>query len=342
MTVERLRRAIAFVLLTAVVLFACDVGRPFSQATSRNFLVATLLSTPEIKISPQAIVLPDFIADSGWLGFLQDAGISWDGGIPQLPGWDGAIPFDAGGLLDGGLAGIPGALGFDAGGITLSLDGITIPPQTVGLAVFGTLNGTTPEPANDALIRLRSGYSGEALELRNDGSGAYTVDTMSAPQFVYAPGDTLSVEVTDKGQQFLAKITEVPGQERISRLRPTTGYLDLPANTDYRFIRPDPADHEDRNLGFVSVVPISFDGTQGEPTFTTIPTKPLEMVRLVLTPSEWKKSEVLIPGSAFPEKNKNYIIIYFSAKFGGPESSNLFIASSVIAGRAELGIVRTH
>ena len=44
----------------------------------------------------------------------------------------------------------------------------------------------------------------------------------------------------------------------------------------------------------------------------------------------------------FPEPDRNYVILLQSAKLGGASSENLFIGSAVIAGVADVGVVKTH
>ncbi len=50
---------------------------------------------------------------------------------------------------------------------------------------------------------------------------------------------------------------------------------------------------------------------------------------------------VTIPGTAFPEKDHNYVIVLQSAKIGGPKSENLFSGSAILGGTADIGIVKT-
>jgi hypothetical protein len=50
---------------------------------------------------------------------------------------------------------------------------------------------------------------------------------------------------------------------------------------------------------------------------------------------------VTIPGSAFPERDANYLILMQTARLGGPQTENLFIGSAILAGTADVGIVKT-
>ena len=88
---------------------------------------------------------------------------------------------------------------------------------------------------------------------------------------------------------------------------------------------------------------ISRDGKQGDPTYTNVPKTPVEFLKLVVAPGKpWQETQVTIPGSAFPDKEKNYVILLQSAKLGGPVGENLFTGSAIIAGTADVGIVKTR
>ena len=80
------------------------------------------------------------------------------------------------------------------------------------------------------------------------------------------------------------------------------------------FTRPEPPADETRNLGFIQVFPLKENGEKGEPTYTNIPKAPLDFLKLIAAPSEWRGSPVTIPGSAFPQPKHTYIIVFQSVK----------------------------
>jgi hypothetical protein len=51
---------------------------------------------------------------------------------------------------------------------------------------------------------------------------------------------------------------------------------------------------------------------------------------------------VTIPATAFPDKDHNYVIVFQSAKLGGPKSTNLFSGSAILAGTADIAVVKTN
>ena len=107
------------------------------------------------------------------------------------------------------------------------------------------------------------------------------------------------------------------------------------------FTRPPAQGGKERNLGFVSVFPVDQNGERGEPTWTNMPSKPLDFLKLVALPAKWKEDKVTIPGSAFPNADQTYLVVLQAVKLGGPESDNLFSGSALLAGTAEIGVVRT-
>lgn len=294
-------------------LAACGLDKTVNQISARRLVVATLLSTPEIRIRPEAIA-----------GF--DAGtFTFDGGIPGDAGFafDGGLPFDAGALLDGGLV---------------------VPPQTLAFAFFGERQGDgfqiAPVPLANTTLQFEP-EGGPAWDLAPGAQGTFSLTSLDNAAFQYVPGKSWTVRATSSEVVHLAEVGSVPGHENIRQLHPDAGYLLHPAGAPLLLTRPDPPGTEDRNLGFVTVVPISPAGEQGAPTWTNVPSDAFGFVKLVAAPREWKRTEVEVPGSAFPEADRNYVILVQSAKLGGPKSENLWIGSAILAGTADVGVVRT-
>lgn len=294
----------------SVVLLGCDFQTIGSQATAKAVAVSTLLATPAVEVKAGAI-----------------AGNGLDGGLPE---------FDGGLLPDGGL-------GLDAG-VFLTDAGLVIPPQNVAFVFFGQRQGTNldspPVGTAGAQVTLVE-VGGGRFPLADQGGGNYSLTDADAG-FVYRDGATYDFEIVQGGGTYVAEVSRVPSKETIPQFHPAAGYVELDANTEFSFTRPEVPAGEDRNLGFVNVFPINANGSQGQPTYTNIPTTPLAFLKLVVAPNEWKTTVVTIPGSAFPNRDSNYIVVLQSAKLGGPKSANLFTGSAILAGTADVAVVKTR
>ena len=295
--------------------FACDLNKTSAQFTAKHVIVATLLHTPAVEVRPEAI--------AGLDNLFADSGFSFDGGFT----FDGGIPFDAGGLFA------------DAG--------FTIPPQTAVFAFFGTRNGeglmqSAPTPISGSTMSVQV-KGGTELALKDLGEGTFALLSQDEPKLDYqSNGDYL---FTAKGDSdtFTGIAEKVPAQETIPQFHPSPrSYIDLDAGSDFSFRRPDAPSGAERDLGFVLVFPVDRQGKQGVQTYTNVPAKPVDFLKLVVAPADWKKTTVTVPGSAFPEHGKNYIILLQSAKLGHPDTENLFIGSAIIGGSADIGIVKTY
>lgn len=290
----------------AVVPLACDLGKTAEQLTADKVMIATLLSTPPVEIRPS------FLNPDGGFG---DAGIELDGGLE----------------LDGGV-------GLDGG------FGVTIPAQTVAFVFFGARTSQSldspPSAIDNATVTLRpSGAANVTLE--NQGGGNYGKNTQEDESFQYQSGATYDFVATLDGTEYVGRVEQVPQLERIDAFHPGDGFVEHPANTPFSFSRPAPPANQERNLGFVTVLPIGDEGEKGDPTYSNIPSTPLDFLKLIALPGTYKTDTVTLPGSAFPNVDQTYLVIFQSVKSGGPESENLFTGSALLAGTAEVGIFRT-
>jgi len=292
------------VSLSLFALTACDLQKISNQATAKTVAVSTLLATPAIEVKGAAI-----------------AGNGFDAGLLSL---------DAGGLvLDGG--------------VTFDDAGITIPAQNLAFVFFGQRAGESPDspPVGTAgATATLTQVGGASFALDDQGGGTYALSPDAG--FVYQPGATYQFQFKLGAQTFLAEVENVPNKENIPEFHPPEGYLELDAGAGFSFLRPDPPQGQNRNLGFVNVFPISAQGTQGEPTFTNVPTSAVGFIKLLIAPTDWTTTKVEIPGSAFPNPDSNYIVVLQSAKLGGPKSDNLFSGSPILAGTANVAIIKTR
>ncbi len=191
-------------------------------------------------------------------------------------------------------------------------------------------------------VKLKGGTE---LPLKDLGEGSFQLTQQDDPRLDYQSGGDYLFTAKADMQTFVAVAEKVPAQERIPQFHPIThSYIDLEANSDagFSFRRPDAPSGQERDLGFILVFPIDREGKQGTQTYTNVPQTPLAFLKLVVAPSDWKKTTVTIPGSAFPQANKNYVILLQSAKLGHGDTENLFAGSAIIGGSADVAIVKTH
>jgi hypothetical protein len=277
------------VAVSLVAPLACDL----EQLTAENVMVGTLLSTPEVKVSPTAA-----------------AGV--DGGIYTADGGEAMI---------------------------------TIPSQTAALVFFGTRDGQGSSPINpiaNATVTLQPA-GGKAVNLSADGVGLYSrTNSGEGGELKYQPHTTYDFVVTSGGEKFVGRVEDAPPQEQVAALHPAEGIIRRNANQPFSFTRKTLAANEERTVGFVTVFPIGKDGERGDATYTDVPSDPLGLLSLVALPAEWKKDQVTIPATAFPERDQTYMIVFQTVRTGGPETSNLFIGSALLAGTADVGILQTN
>ncbi len=306
----KMLRLVSLALLGSAFAIACDLQKTANQISARTVVVATVLATPAATIKPDAIAgldasLPSF-----------DAGITFDGGLP----------------IDFRDAGIP------------------IPSQNVVVLFLGQRQGdnldVAPTGVAGAQVTLQQAGGGASFRLTETGGGNYLLSGEDAG-FKYQSNATYSFSVLSAGETYVAEVAQVPPEERIPAFESSKGFVDQPAGQPLTFVRPEPAPGQRLNLGFVNVFPIDPSGKQAPmPTYTNVPTTPLQFLKLigdaVGAQTEYRAQSVTIPGTAFPDRDRNYLILFQSAKTGGPKSDNLFSGSAIIAGTAAVGIVKTR
>ncbi len=242
-----------------------------------------------------------------------------------------------------GLAGLDA--GYDAG---IPLDGdagvITVPPQIAAFVFFGERDVKSldiePTPVTGATVLVRA-ESAQPVMLEEGAGGTYALTSAEDEKLEYASGANYLFEVKHGGETYVGRVDQAPQLEQIAAFHPPAGYVEHAANTPFTFTRPAAPAKQERNLGFLTVFPVTQSGERGEPTWTNVPHKPLDFLKLVALPSKWKESAVTIPGSAFPQEDQTYLVVLQAVKLGGPESDNLFTGSALLAGTAEVGVFRT-
>ncbi|NNC17421.1 hypothetical protein HJC22_17040 [Corallococcus exiguus] len=234
--------------------------------------------------------------------------------------------------------------GYDAG--TFGPDGgdvVSFPGQTAAFVFFGTKSGENSQPQglSGATVTLNTG-SAAGVPLNGQGGGSYGVTSDSTDDLKYASGATYSFFAEQGGTKYEARVEDAPTKEAIPAFHPAEGFVRINANTAFAFDRPAPPPNQDRTLGFVTVVPLGSNGEKGQSTYSNVPTSPVEFLQLAATPALFREARVTIPATAFPNPKQTYLVIFQAVRMGGPESDNLFLGSVVLAGTAEVGIVRTN
>ncbi|MBZ4415613.1 hypothetical protein [Myxococcus sp. RHSTA-1-4] len=236
--------------------------------------------------------------------------------------------------------------GYDAGtfgGPDGGADVISLPAQTAAVVFFGTRSGENSQPSGvaGATVTLQP-LSGQATSLTEDGSGSYSRTSVGDEELVYQSGATYQFIAAQGGTRYVGQVDDAPVKEAITAFHPPEGFLRIDARTALTFDRVAVPDGQDRTLGFVTVVPLSADGEKGEPTYSNMPQTPIQFLQLVGLPGPYREARVTIPGEAFPQSNQTYLIIFQAVRMGGAESDNLFLGSALLAGTAEVGVVRTR
>jgi len=235
---------------------------------------------------------------------------------------------DAGTLPDGGIP---------------DEERISLPGQTAALVFFGTRNGegSTPQPLTDATVRLEA--NGLSVQLDNKGAGTYglTSDPEDDAGVRYQSGATYRFVATQQGTSYVGIVEEAPALEKLDALHPKGGYVRHTAQQGLTLRRSDVQAGKERTLGFVTVFALRADGERGESTYTTLPTDPLSLIKIVATPGEWQQATLEVPGSAFPTPDSNYLVVFQTTRSGGADSENLFYGSALLVGTADVGLVHT-
>ncbi|MFP2932533.1 hypothetical protein ACLESO_46770 [Pyxidicoccus sp. 3LG] len=234
--------------------------------------------------------------------------------------------------------------GYDAG--TFGPDGgdvLSLPAQTAAAVFLGTRTGENSQPSGvgGATVTLQP-VDGQPTPLTEDGAGSYSRTSVGEAELKYQSGATYQFIANRGGTRYVGQVDNAPVQENISAFHPPEGFLRIDSRTALSFDRVAVPDNQDRTLGFVTVVPLSATGAQGDPTYTNLPTTPLQFLQLVGLPGPYREARVTIPGTAFPDRDKTYLVIFQAVRMGGAESDNLFLGSALLAGTADVGVVRTR
>ncbi|MBI5547129.1 MAG: hypothetical protein HY901_24880 [Deltaproteobacteria bacterium] len=233
---------------------------------------------------------------------------------------DASFPFDSGVPLPS----------VDAGFAT------TLPSQTVAQVFFGQRNeDPTKQPAGLAGASVKLAINGKVFDLKDQSSGSYGLTTVEDPNLVFVPGVPYAVTVVQGGETFTATV-QGPAEDHIEQFRVQAGRpLDHGAGQELQLTRSNT-----ENIAFTTVFPLTSSG-QGEPTYTNMPSTPLDLLDLIANDAPWKQKIITIPGTAFPQ-GATYYVVTIAAVKKGSTSNNLFTTSAFLAGKADMGLVKTR
>jgi hypothetical protein len=231
------------------------------------------------------------------------------------------------------VAGFDAGSGVDAG--TVTVDG-----QTAGLVFFGTREGdVAPDGIAGAAVTVGPS-DGTKFTFDDLGGGSYAKSSVGGTGFTYVPGKSYEFTATQGGTAYIGSVEGSPPVETIAAFHPSAGYITHTVNQAFSFERGALGSGEERTLGFVTVVPVSNSGQKGTPTYSNIPTTPLEFLQMVVSPGAWKTQTVQVPASAFPTAATTYFVSLQSVKLGTAKSNNLFVGSALMAGSGDVGVLR--
>jgi hypothetical protein len=222
----------------------------------------------------------------------------------------------------------------------------TLPSETGAFVFLGDRSfgkpGEAPSAVSDAVVSFTPS-SGSGFPLVNVGAGIYTAESATNGAVTYQAGSNYSIRAVQKGTTFEAKLENAPAAENVAQFRNgPLGPAPHTANQPYSIQRADPTAPEERNVAFITVYPMSSNGTRGPPTYTNVPTTALDYLTLIAASGIYRQSPMTVPGSAFPNTQTTYLVLLQSAKTGGPASDNLFSGSAILAGAGAVGFVRTQ
>lgn len=238
-----------------------------------------------------------------------------------------------------------GGLALASDGGTASDAGVTIQGATIAFVYLGQREqGALDQPPvgiRGASVTVEAS-GGAAIRIPEEADGRYQRTSAQDPALRYRAGSDYQFQATQGGATYTGSVDDAPAPETIPELHPAGGFVLLDAGRGLTLTRPPAPAGRERPLGFVTVFQLRQSGALGDVTYTNLPDSPLEVLQLVARPSNWRRTQVEIPGTAFPSAGSNYLVAFTAAKLGRPTSANLFVGSAILAGVADVGVIRTR
>ena len=244
-----------------------------------------------------------------------------------LPDASYALPFDSG---------VP--IPLPDGGLPISTK---VPAQTVAAIFFGQrAPDYTSQPKGIAGASVTMSIDGKTFTLADQGAGAYGLTSQDDATFLYKDDADVKLTVVSAGTTYTASV-KAPPKEVISQFAAVEPWpLEQPANTSLQLTRSDTD-----NVAFTTVIEVNqntklTDLNSIPATFTDVPSTALDLLDLVANDSQWKRKVVTLPAKSFPTASSYYAVLITAVK-RGETSTNLFTASALLVGKADLGVVKT-
>jgi hypothetical protein len=233
--------------------------------------------------------------------------------------------------LDAGLAVPDGGLPADVG--QLEVGG-----QTVVQAFFGdapTNSASQSKGILGATVTLE--YSGRKLTIPDTGGGTYSLTSLQEKALAFASGADYKLTVASGSESYSATVKAPTSDDSaIEDFHVVAGKpIEIAAGQDLRLTR-----RATDRVAFTMVMSIDPSGRASK-TYTDLPEKAVDLLDLVLNDAKWRQKVITIPGAAaFPAAN-TYYLVTVTAVDKGSTSSNLFTASTFLAGTPDVGLVKT-
>jgi hypothetical protein len=243
-------------------------------------------------------------------------------------------------LPDASLPSLP----FDAGIPTFTP---ALPSETVAQVFFGQrASDPTAQPTGIAGASVKLSINGTSFDIADQGQGNYSLTSLDNSAFVYQPNVTYEITVTNGSDTFTGSVTG-PDKDPIEQFAAqAAAHPGVPmtqqTNAPLLLTRTNAED-----VAFTTVFPVALAG-QGQPTYTDMPTTPLDLLDLIANDGPWRTKVITIPGAndpagrtaAFPYAGTYYAVTVVAVKKGST-SNNLFTASAFLVGKADMYVVVT-
>lgn len=245
-----------------------------------------------------------------------------------LPDASYTIPFDSG---------IP--IPLPDGGLPISTK---VPSQTVAAIFFGQrAPDYTSQPKGIAGASVTISIDEKTFTLSDQGSGAYGLTSQDDTTFLYKDDAKIKVTVVNAGTTYTATV-KAPPRDEISQFKAVKPWpLQQAAGQALQLTRGNTDD-----IAFTTVIEVNENTKLSDinsipATYTDVPKTAMDLLDLVANDSMWKRKVITIPSSAFPTANSYYGVLITAVR-RGETSSNLFTASALLVGKADLGVVKTR
>lgn len=226
-----------------------------------------------------------------------------------------------------------------------------IPAQAVVTAWLGTIDTSNPTQidsskiegvtrARGAIAFRTSAREDRNLALKEQGQGAYLLDSVSEPGFAPVADDqyTLVLEGGEGDEAYGAKLLPAPAT-RIKEF-PQERVLNWTAPQAFTVTRTDGPAKDGRLLPvFVTVVKVDPQNPSSAPapTWSNVPQDATSLLKFALSDEPYRVSSVQIPASAFTG-NGFFVVTLLVVRYG-LVSDNTFLGSTAVTAAGDAGLV---